>query len=211
MSPARPAPRHPPRAAAHRYGPPRSGAPPPRRLTGMRPLLWGLLLLLAPLAGCAPRGPAYETFTHPQLGFSVAYPRGWAVVERPEEGRVWFVPPGLVDAGAVPHLETASFLAVFTLDVPGPVSDDEARRLGLSLLPIHGVSGFRRFRNDDGVTWHRFEVTGASRGGEWASVGLLVSGRERLRYVVCARPLGEWRQAQKSCDEILRTFRPGAL
>lgn len=209
MNPARSV-RHPRRVAVHRAAP-RYGPAPPRRLSPMRPLLCGLLLLLAPLAGCGQRGPAYETYTHPQLGFSIAYPRGWEVVERSEEGRVWFVPPGLVGEGEVPHLETASFLAVFTLDVPGPVSDDEARRLGLSLLPIHGVSGFRRFRNDGGVAWHRFEVTGASRGGEWASVGLLVSGRERVRYVVCARPLGEWRQAQKSCDEILTTFRPGPL
>jgi len=105
----------------------------------------------------------------------------------------------------------AEFLLVLTDAQPGPLSDDEARQLGLNLLPIHGVSGFRRFKEEQGAVWHRFEVTGTSRGQEWASVGLLVTGKQAFHYVVCAKPLDRWRDGQKECDEILKTFRPGPL
>ncbi|MDR7426755.1 MAG: hypothetical protein QN175_04755 [Armatimonadota bacterium] len=156
-------------------------------------------------AGCA-RPPALVTFTSARQQFAIAYPKGWDVHRSSEDLRVWFLPAASAEPPAA-----AEFLLVFTELRPGPLSDDEARYLGLNLLPIHGVSGFRRFKEEEGTVWHRFEVTGTSSGAEWASVGLLVTGRRALRYVVCAKPLDRWREGQKQCDQILKTFRPGPL
>ncbi len=168
-----------------------------------------LALCLLALSGCA-RPPAYVTFTSEAQGFTLRYPSGWQVVRGERDERVWFLPPG-APKGDAPHLTSGEFLLVFTIAQPGPLGDDEARRVGLRLLPIHGVSGFRRFREAGGAQWHRFEVTGTSQGSEWASVGLLVTGPSALRYVVCAKPLERWRDGQKQCDEILTTFSPGRL
>mgnify|MGYP000073676610 CR=1 FL=1 len=172
--------------------------------------LWRTLAVLAGavgLAGGCARPPTLVTFTSEAQRFAIAYPKGWEVIRSSEDLRVWFLPAG----GTTAPPEAAEFLLVFTELRPGPLSDDEARYLGLNLLPIHGVSGFRRFKEEDGAVWHRFEVTGSSQGTEWASVGLLVTGRRALRYVVCAKPLDRWRVGQKQCDEILKTFRPGPL
>jgi hypothetical protein len=165
-----------------------------------------LLLVTALTTACA-RGATLATFTSEERKFSVAYPAGWEIVTLAGDTRVWFLPGG---ATASPGAAT-EFVFVRTDDRPGPLSDDEARQLGLNLLPIHGVSGFRRFKDEDGAAWHRFEVTGSSQSGEWASVGLLITGKKTLHYVVCAKPLDRWRAGQKQCDEILKTFRPGPL
>ncbi len=163
------------------------------------------------IAACA-RPPVYGTFTSPSQKFSIAYPQGWEIVKQGEDARVWFLPPGSTADRDAPHLSTPEFLLVFTETSPGPLTDDQARQVGLNLLPIHGVSGFRRIKEEKGVIWHRFEVTGISGGGrEWASVGLLVTGPKAFHYVVCAKPLDKWRDGQKQCDEILRTFKPGPL
>jgi hypothetical protein len=169
------------------------------------PLAVGLLALSA----CA-RPPAFEIFASEAQGFSLTYPSGWQIVRSDRDERVWFLPPA-ASRDEAPHLTSTEFLLVFTVAEPGPLSDDDARRAGLRLLPIHGVSGFRRFRAEGGVRWHRFEVTGSSEGSEWASVGLLVTGPSAFRYVVCAKPLDRWRAGQKQCDEILTTFTPGRL
>lgn len=165
-----------------------------------------ILLTAATLAACA-RPPALATFTSEKQKFSIAFPQGWEIVTVADDARVWFLPAG---AGQTPQT-AAEFLLVLTDKRPGPISDDDARQLGLNLLPIHGVSGFRRFKEEQGAIWHRFEVTGTSGGQEWASVGLLVSGTTAFHYVVCAKPLNRWRDGQKQCDEILKTFRPGPL
>lgn len=166
-------------------------------------------LALLGLPACA-RPPAYATFTSGAQTFTITYPAGWQIVRGERDERVWFLPPG-APGGEAPHLTTPEFLLVFTVASPGPLEDDEARRVGLRLLPIHGVSGFRRFRDNQGLRWHRFEVTGTSQASEWASVGLLVTGPSALRYVVCAKPLDRWRDGQTQCDEILTTFIPGRL
>lgn len=165
-----------------------------------------LLACAAVVGGCA-RPPAFATYTSARQKFSLAFPRGWEVVAATDEDRVWIVPP---DQAAAPE-RAAEFLFVLTREEPGPLGDDQARQVGLNLLPIHGVSGFRRFKEEAGATWHRFEVTGMSQGAEWASVGLLVTGRRAFQYVVCAKPLQRWRDGQKQCDELLKTFRPGPL
>ncbi len=177
-----------------------------------RPLvrLITLICLSAGVAGCA-RPPAYSTYTSEERKFSVTYPQGWEIIRSAGDERVWFVPAGAAAGRDTPHLASPEFLLVFTVTMPGPLGDDEARRVGLTLLPIHGVSGFRRFKEEGGAVWHRFEVTGASQGTEWASVGVLVTGTAAFQYVVCAKPLDHWRQGQKQCDEILKTFRPGTL
>ncbi len=169
-----------------------------------------LVCLSAGVAGCA-RPPAYSTYTSEERKFSITYPQGWEIIRNAGDERVWFVPLGSVSEGETPHVATSEFLLVFTVTLPGPLTDDEARRVGLTLLSIHGVSGFRRFKEEAGAVWHRFEVTGTSRRTEWASVGVLVTGRTALQYVVCAKSLDRWRQGQKQCDEILKTFRPGTL
>jgi len=164
---------------------------------------------LLALAGCA-RPQTFATFTSDAQGFAITYPSGWQIEQTERDERVWFLPPG-APQGETPHLTSSEFLLVFTVTQPGLLGDDEARRTGLRLLPIHGVSGFRRFRDEGGVRWHRFEVTGTSGGSEWASVGLLVTGPSAFRYVVCAKSLERWRDGQKQCDEILTTFSPGRL
>lgn len=169
------------------------------------PIALGLLALSA----CA-RPPAYETFASEAQGFRMSYPAGWQIVRGEGDERVWFLPPG-APRDEAPHLSSAEFILVFTVAEPGPLGDDDARRAGLRQLPIHGVSGFRRIREEGSVRWHRFEVTGSSQGREWASVGLLVTGPSAFRYVVCAKPLDRWRAGQKQCDEVLTTFLPGRL
>lgn len=185
-----------------------------------RPRSRGLVsaLLLFVIAGACSRTPPLESFTSEKAAFTIAYPQGWAIVRGPADDRVWFVPtsgarPGDISdpTATLPHLSSAEFLLVFTQRSPGPFSDDEVRREGLRLLPIHGVSGFRRFKEEAGRVWHRFEVTGASTQDEWASVGLFVAGAKGFHYVVCAKPLPRWRDGQRQCDEILKTFRPGDL
>ncbi|MBI3975695.1 MAG: hypothetical protein HY334_04815 [Armatimonadetes bacterium] len=166
-------------------------------------------LALLGLPACA-RPSAYAIFSSEAQTFTITYPAGWQIARGEKDERVWFLPPG-APGGEAPHLTSSEFLLVFTVAQPGPLEDDEARRVGLRLLPIHGVSGFRRFRDNQGLRWHRFEVTGTSQASEWASVGLLVTGPSALRYVVCAKPLDRWRDGQKQCDGILTTFIPGRL
>jgi len=175
----------------------------------------GLFLALVAAVGltaCA-RPPAYTSFASEARGFTIEHPAGWRIVRADQDRRVWFLPAsaGETVADRPPHLSSPEFLLVFTEPAPGPLTDDQARRIGLNLLPIHGVSGFRRFREEQGLIWHRFEVTGMADGVEWASVGLLVAGVQEFHYVVCAKPLDRWRDGQKQCDAILRGFHPGPL
>src|SRR3989304_4462293 len=133
-----------------------------------------ILLGAVALAAACARPPAFASFTSERQKFSIAYPRGWEIVPGAGDAPVSVLPPG---AGGPPQ-SAVEFLLVLTDAQPGPLSDDEARQLGLNLLPIHGVSGFRRFKEEQGAVWHRFEVTGTSRGPEGASVGLLGAGKQ---------------------------------
>jgi hypothetical protein len=77
---------------------------------------------------------------------------------------------------------------------------------------MHGGSLFERAPDSTAaLARYRFELTGSTGGKEWASAGLLISGAERLHYVVCASPLANWRERQKVCDQALRSFVPGDL
>jgi hypothetical protein len=99
-----------------------------------------------------------------------------------------------------------------TQQMPGPLPEPDVRRMAMTLLPMHGVSGFLRTpASTDRLVWYRFELTGSTGGAEWASLGLLITGPARLHYVVCASPLPTWRDRQKVCDEVLKTFSPGDL
>ena len=94
----------------------------------------------------------------------------------------------------------------------GPLPESEVRRLAMTMLPMHGVSGFQRSpAGSDTIAWYRFELTGSTRGAEWASLGLLVTGPKRMLYLVCAGPLATWRERQKICEDALRSFTPGDL
>ena len=104
------------------------------------------------------------------------------------------------------------FIVVMTRADPGPLPEHEVRRLAMTLLPMHGVSGFQRTEaSTELVVSYRFELTGSTRGREWASVGVLITGPQRLHYLVCAAPLAEWRTRQRLCDQVLRSFKPGDL
>jgi hypothetical protein len=170
-----------------------------------------LALLVALAAGCGGAAPQallpYVSETH---GFTVARPSSWHRAETDGGRRVWFLPRP--PAAGDPETEATEFIVIMTLAQPGPLPETEVRRLAMTLLPMHGVSGFLRTpASTDQVMWYRFELTGSTRGSEWASLGLLVTGPRRLHYLVCAGPLTTWREGQKRCDEVLKSFKPGDL
>lgn len=163
-------------------------------------------------AACAPRASeTLEPYTSERHGFAIARPASWERTETEEGNRVWFLPPSL-QTDELPEAGATEFIVVMTRQEAGPLSEGDVRRLAMSLLLMHGVSGFARTaESTDQVVWHRFELTGSTRNREWASVGLLVTGPQRLHYAVCAAPLAEWTAKQKRCDTVLRSFRPGDL
>lgn len=163
------------------------------------------------VAACSRPGTALAPYTHERLGFTILRPSSWPLVETQDGQRVWFLPAAL-PAGQTPEAAATDFVVVMSLDQPGPLQEGEVRRLAMSLLPMHGVSGFQRMATStDEIVWYHFELTGSTGGREWASVGLLISGPQRLHYVVCAAPLADWRVRQKLCDDVLRSFKPGTL
>ncbi|MBI3997469.1 MAG: hypothetical protein HY355_00445 [Armatimonadetes bacterium] len=173
----------------------------------------GLVLLSAlALSGCSRQaGPTLVPYTSPEHGFTIARPSSWPQADTDQGRRVWFLPSPM-SPNEYPENTATEFLVVMTRTEGGPLPENEVRRLAMTLLPMHGVSGFQRMGSStDQVAWYRFELTGSTRGREWASVGLLVTGPQRLHYVVCAAPLSEWRTRQKLCDEMLRSFTPGDL
>lgn len=163
-------------------------------------------------AGCAlPQRPVLETYTSERHGFAISRPASWHRTESEEGGRIWFVPEPL-PPGEIPETNATEFIVIMTREAAGPLPEYEVRRLAMSLLLMHGVSGFQRTpASTDAVAWYAFELTGSTRGTEWASLGLLVTGPRRMHYVVCAGPLPVWRDRQKLCDEVMRSFRPGDL
>lgn len=170
------------------------------------------VLVTAGAAGCRRTAPeTLEPYTSERHGFTITRPSSWQRVESEEGNRIWFLPEAPA-AGETPELTATEFVVIMTRAEAGPLPEGEVRRLAMSLLPMHGVSGFQRTaESTDQVVWYRFELTGSTRGREWASVGLLVTGPQRLHYTVCASPLTEWSAKQKRCDAVLRSFRPGDL
>jgi hypothetical protein len=171
-----------------------------------------LLSLLIVFAGCTRAQPhRLEPYTSATHGFTMSRPSGWQQTNTDEGRRLWFL-AGPLAPGQTPETAATEFIVVMTQETAGPVPEPEVRRLAMSLLPMHGVSGFQRTpAGTDQTVWYRFELTGSTRGTEWASLGLLITGPARLHYVVCAGPLPTWRDRQKTCDEVLRTFTPGDL
>ncbi len=160
--------------------------------------------------GCG-RPPVLEPYTSQAYGFAISRPAAWRQAESEAGRRVWFL-PAVLPAGVTPEMVATEFIVVMSREDLGPLPENEVRRLAMSLLLMHGVSGFvRTAASTDTVVWYRFELTGSTRGSEWASLGLLVTGPKRLHYVICAGPLPTWRERQKLCDEVLRSFKPGNL
>jgi hypothetical protein len=150
-------------------------------------------------------------YTSERHGFTVKRPAGWRLVETDDGRRTWFL-PAPVPADQTPEGSATEFVAVMTRPEAGPLPESEVRRLAMSLLAMHGVSGFQRTpAGTDAEVWYQFELTGSTRGAEWASLGLLVTGPARMVYLVCASPLATWRERQKACEEIIRSFVPGDL
>lgn len=176
--------------------------------------LAAVTIIVASLAAGCGRGARTETlqtYRSERRGFSLERPTSWVVVETDEGGRLWFLPQPL-PSGQSPETAATEFVVVMTRPDPGPLPETEVRRLAMTLLPMHGVSGFQRTNASTAqVVWYRFELTGSTRGSEWASVGVLVTGPRRFHYVVCAAPLTEWRDRQKRCDRVLHSFAPGDL
>ena len=168
-----------------------------------------LLLVAAIIAGgcqAAPSAPSFTEHRDRRTGFTIRLPGGWTETSLPAGGpEARFVPRG---EGA----QSAEFISVFTVPIEGTPSESEIRRQVFGLLPVHGVSGFQRDpRTTAAVLWYRFELTGSSGSTEWALVGLAAAGRARMQIAVCAKPLESWRQGQKQCDEVVRSFVPGDL
>jgi hypothetical protein len=166
-------------------------------------VLIGALILTA----CRGREEAQLTEQRDDVtGFVVRTPPDWAR-SVDSGGRTRFVPPGT----PVPEA-SSEFIAVFVTDISGPLDEPGVRRLVFSALTIHGVSGFLQdSRTSPEARWDRFELTGTSGGVEWASVGVAVSGAGKTYIVVCAKPFDKWRDGQKQCDEVIKTFQPGKL
>ncbi|MGH2406188.1 MAG: hypothetical protein ACRDGN_17270 [bacterium] len=164
------------------------------------------------IVGCARRASeTLEPYTSERHGFSITRPSSWERIETEDGNRVWFLPQAPA-AGELPEAGATEFIVVMTRQEAGPLAEGEVRRLAMSLLLMHGVSGFARTaESTEQIVWYRFELTGSTRGREWASVGLLVTGPQRLHYTVCAAPLSEWAAKQKRCDAVLRSFRIGDL
>src|SRR2546428_12301551 len=156
--------------------------------------LWLAAFVVLLLGACAPSAPVGLAEVHDERGFTVRYPQRWTQVRR--DDAVWFVPAG---ADRIP--DVAEFIVVVTRASAGRLDDPAIRRTVFELLPVQGVSGFQRdARTSTESLWYKFEVTGASGGQEWASVGVLVSGATRYHVVVCAKPLGKWRRGQEKGD-----------
>src|SRR3989441_3946540 len=157
--------------------------------------LWLAAFVVLLLGACAPSAPAGLVEVHDERGFTVRYPQNWTQVRR--DDAVWFVPAA---ADRIPDI--AEFIVVVTRASAGRLDDPAIRRTVFELLPVQGVSGFQQdARTTTEALWYKFEVTGASGGQEWASVGVLVSGATRYHVVVCAKPLGKWRGGQNQCGE----------
>ncbi len=165
--------------------------------------VWAAIASVFIVAACT-RPPAPLTdFKDPEYGFTVRYPLGWVSVRRTEA--VWFVPS---NRGP----EAGEFILVVTRPAEAQLDDAAIRRAVFEQLSIHGVSGFQQdARTTPRVRWYKFEVTGSSGGPEWASVGAVSAGDARYHLVVCAKPLAQWRDGQKQCDEVVKTFQPGLL
>ena len=165
------------------------------------------------VAGCGRAAPTdtLRVYRSERHGFALERPASWVLVETDDGRRVWFLPQPL-PPGESPETTATEFTVVMTRVEPGPLPENDVRRLAMTLLPMHGVSGFQRTDASTAqVVWYRFELTGSTRGTEWASVGVLVTGPQRLHYVVCAAPLPQWRDRQKRCDRVLHSFTPGDL
>ena len=171
-----------------------------------------LLIIALGLAGCGrPQPPTLAIYTNDRHGFSLDAPSAWQRTESDEGRRTWFLPRGIPE-GQAPEGQATEFVVVMALERPGPLPEPDVRRLAMTLLPMHGVSGFQRTaQTTDAMAWYRFELTGSTAGTEWASMGFLVSGPAQVRYLVCAAPLPKWRDQQKLCEEILLSFKPGDL
>lgn len=155
--------------------------------------------------GCSrpPAAPAFVDYRDEETGFIVRHPGGW--VRDPMSGprEVRFVPAGA--EGRPP----AEFVSIFTIPAEGSPNESTLRRTVFNLLPIHGVSGFQQDpRTTTEVLWFKFDVTGSSNGVEWASTGVATADSSRTQVAICAKPLPAWRQGQRQCDEVIRSFQP---
>lgn len=173
-----------------------------------RILLVSTWLLALAASACQPRATGALTEERDdRFGFTLKRPAGWVRVAEGDT-TVWFVPPADADRAT----STAEFIVLYTFPAGGMLTDAEIRRQVFSLLPVHGVSGFQQDpRSTPDALWYKFEVTGATDGVEWASVGVVASGPRRFHVTVCAKPLDRWRTGQKLCDEVIRSFQPGTL
>ena len=173
-----------------------------------RALVLACIALAATACARTPAPPALAEYRDQGYGFVIQHPSGWHRASRGDGATLWVVPPALAEHPE----EAAEFIAVFTEPLGGLPDDAEIRRVVFGLLPVHGVSGFRQdTRTTLDTLWYKFEVTGTSDGMEWASVGVVAAGSMRLHVAVCAKPLDRWRDGQKQCDEVIRSFQPGRL
>lgn len=167
-----------------------------------------IFALALAVSGCQARAPlVLEEERDSRFGFAIKHPAGWVRVEEGDRA-ARFVP----SADAERSTSTAEFIVIYTIPAEGTLNDAEIRRQVFSVLPVHGVSGFQQdLRTTPEILWYKFEVTGTTNDVEWASVGIVTSGPRRFHIAVCAKPLDQWREGQKQCDEVMRSFQPGDL
>ncbi len=163
-----------------------------------------MLTVLA--AGCARPAPSPALVeSRAPSGAAVQHPAGWDARLRGDD--LWLVPPDTPE-----DAEPAEFIVVATRPADGPPDDATVRREVFSLLPVHGISGFQPDSRRTGAgVWYKFEVTGSAGARQWAAVGAVAAGTARLAIAACAKPLERWRDGQKECDAVVRSFRPGPL
>lgn len=167
----------------------------------MRVWVLGVAAVLA--TACGRPAPPLVEYRDPDGAFAVRHPAGWTSVRSGDRWRT-----GPPPAGGIAN--PAEFVLVVTRPAEGQLDDPAIRQVVFELLPIHGVSGFQQDgRTTPAVRWYKFEVTGAAGEQEWASVGAVASGAARYYVVVCAKPLAKWRDGQRQCDEVIRSFQPG--
>ncbi|MDR5682604.1 MAG: hypothetical protein QN163_01060 [Armatimonadota bacterium] len=162
-----------------------------------------MALIVCLLIAACDRGPVpLVEYRNESIGVALRHPRGWTVLTAPDADWVQIVPPQ--GSGAQPDpLRYSEFVSIRMVRGVRSADEDRMRGIAFSELPFHGVAKFQREAVSGGEARYRFEGTGTSAIGQWASVGVLIVGRERALHVVCAKPIERWRDGQRECDDVI--------
>ncbi len=166
-------------------------------------------MVLAALSGAALAAPGWQTFTHPQLGFSLSYPESWNVTKGPTG--VVFMAIGPTPAG-VPNLRINVNVSYEEIPAGMTLEQYEAQNeSGLGLL----FSGYQRLRTDKTVAGDspavlRYYTWKRNDGVELYQMQLVTIAGTRGYVVTGTTSTGSTRLADeaKLLASIVLTFRP---